>query len=116
MHVMLSPLKPGGSPASAPARPDDPGQSSKVTANDSLPPVPGLATALTARMGMKDRCFVNRNVVAAVLTLLSSLKPEHVKGPDKSACLAHALPPHPPIPTLTTATRTPQPLVHTSVA
>jgi hypothetical protein len=79
MHALVAPLKPASGPADA-------ASSSKASVSDSLPPVPGLAAALTARMGVKDRCFVNRNVVAAVLTLFSSLKPEHVKGPDKSEC------------------------------
>jgi hypothetical protein len=86
VHVLVSPLKPGGIPTPGAARGEEPGQSSRVTASDVLPPVAGLAAAITARMGIKDRCFVNRNVVATVLTLLNSLRPEHVKGPDKSAC------------------------------
>ena len=94
VHVLVSPLKPAGVSTSGTGRPDD--ASGKVTASDALPPVAGLVAAITSRMGLKDRCFVNRNVVATILTLLNSLRPEHVKGPDKSTyvcnvCLCLAL-------------------------
>ncbi len=56
--------------------------------SDALAPITGLTTALQARLGLKDRCVVNRNVVGAILCLLASLKPEHVKGPDKSEATA----------------------------